>query len=384
MKKVIFVLVLWMAFVAFIVAKTVSKNATNSQVEEALFQKKILSCGDKGSRSEVLRESQNPALRKLGELEAKCASSATNTLMYFTIMPKDSLTAKKLAEDTATVIKEYNQDDLKPLIVVEPTSDWGLVDFKEFETGFWDPWINAYFKDLKNLGIKDDMVEAWVPFPEANLPYWNHQNTAPSDFAMVVNRYLGIMKKYFPNAHGSILLNSATYATDDYNWADGEYLSLKPYVVGIKKEYVDSFGLQGLPWMPAANAKGNPIFEPAEFLNHKLAQKAADAIGVKKIWFNTGTFAAKYTSEPEKKDLIPASIRKEMLDKILNEADILEKAGYQVSVNLFSQDKSNEAEATDWAYWGSEYTANEGHMTALLQFLKDAKNKNVDVWLFLR
>lgn len=384
MKKFIALIVIWILFVIFVVTRTVISNRSNKELDSFVRNSSTLRCGDQPSRQANLINAENPSLRRLGELEQKCGTSATSQLMIFTVMPKDRTVAKQLASQVAQTLVEFHNNQVTPLVVVEPTSDWGLIDFKEFQTGFYDEWINAFFVELKALGITDEMMGIWVPFPEANLPYWNHQNTSPSDFSANINRYVGILKKQFPKAKASILLNSATYPTDDFNWAQGEYLSLIPYVEGINKGLIDSFGLQGLPWMPSANQKGQPIFEPSEYLSQKMSSEAADYLGVKEIWFNTGTFAAKYTGEAEKKVIVPPSVRKQMLDKVIIEAEGLTRRGYNVTVNLFAEDKSQTAEATDWAYWGSEYTQNKNHESILLDFLKEIHVRKVTTSLFLR
>lgn len=384
MKKILFLTIIWLFVVIYIVFRTVGDSQSNQQVETTLNAIKSTGCGSSPARSEGLSTSPNPSLRRLGELEQKCNTSATDSLMHFTIMPKDSKVAKELAQQMAQDLVEYSQHSITPIVIVEPDSDWGLVDFTEFNSGFWDSWIKDYFSELKNQGVTDEMMGVWVPFPEANLPFWNHQNTSPDDFSKAVNRYLGILRAEFPDTKTSILLNSATYETDDYNWADGEYRSLRPYVEDLDPELIDSFGLQGLPWMPPANESGQPIFDPNEYLNSQLAREAADIIGTKTIWFNTGSFAAKYTQDEEIKVIVPADIRKQMLEKVLQEALELKRQGYSVSINLFAEDKSNTPEATDWSYWGSNYTQRIDHELALLDFLREARQSATPVSFYLR
>lgn len=384
MKKILFVLFVWCIIAGIAVVKTVSRPKTSAEGTAILNTLSQGGCSAKAPRDQHFVVSTNPSIRRLGEFDKKCASAVTDSLMYFTIMPKDSLVAKELAGKVAATIQIYHDNGIKPIVIIEPDSAWGLIDFNEFNTGFYDVWISDFFKELVRLGITSDTMGTWVPFPEANLPYWNHQNTKPEDFSKAVNRYLGILRKYYPDTKTSILLNSATYPTDDYNWADGEYLSLAPYVSGLDKKLVDSFGLQGLPWMSPANTVTRYVFEPTEFLNTKIAKEAADIIGTKDIWFNTGTFASKYAQEPEKKVLVPASVRKEMLDKIHRQALDLKKSGYNVSVNIFAEDKSGTAEATDWSYWGSDDTQNTSHELAIINFLKDLHSEGIGVSFYLR
>lgn len=384
MKKLIFILLIWCAIAAVAVVKTVQKQKISPEANKLIQSISGAGCSSEPPRDELFMSSTEPSIRRLGEYEKKCSSAVTNTLMYFTIMPKDNNVAKELAKQTSETIILMNKNGLKPLVIIEPDTAWGLIDFKEFNDGFYDRWIETYFKELKSYGIKDEMMGTWIPFPEANLPYWNHQNTKPSDFSKAVNKYLGILREVFPKARTGIMLNSATYPTDDYNWADGEYLSLVPYLENIDKGLVDTFGLQGLPWMSSADTVSREIFEPAEFLNIEIAEEAAKTIGVKDIWFNTGTFASKYASEPDKKVIVPAHIRKEILEKISIQADKLQKKGFTVSVNIFAEDKTNTAEATDWSYFGSNDTQNSAHEVAILNFIKDLYSKKIGLSLYIK
>lgn len=384
MKQFLAFFALLLVFFGYVAYSTVSNNLDSKRVGNLIENLEADACSSLPGRTEVLMRSDMSSIRRVGELDQACSSQTTTHLMYFTVMPKDNDVAKQLAQTIWTDLKEFDSYNITPIVVIEPTSDWGLIDFTEFNTGFWDVWINTFFSELKSRGVTDEQMGIWVPFPEANLPLWNHQNTSPRDYAKAVNRYLTILKKYFPDTETSILLNSTTYPTDDFEWSDGEYASLNPYVQDINKDLVDSFGLQGFPWMPPANRKGSPIFEPNEYLNLDIAVEAATTLGVKKIWFNTGSFASKYTQEPEKTVIVPAQVRKEIMEKTLKQLIKVKERGYEVSVNVFAEDKSQTAEATDWSYWGSTYTENNLHLQVILDFMKDAKKQNIDVWFFLR
>ena len=377
-------MVLLILFVVYTVVKTVSEG-TPTVVKESFSEIDQNRCGDAGDRIDQLLTSDHPSLRKLSEIENKCGSYATNQLMIFVTMPKDTQVAKKLASNLATQLKEFHTHGLKPIVIVEPSSEeWGLIDFSEFVSGFFNSWIEDFFIELKAEGITDEVMGTWVPFPEANLPYWNHQNSTPSEFAKAINNYAGILKKYYPKTDVSILLNSATYATDDYNWEEGEYTSLVQYVEGINKEYISSFGIQGFPWMPGASTPGKGILEPAEFLALPLAKEAADVLGTKNIWINTGTFVTKYAQTPEDKVIVPAEIRKDILNKIVDEAVRLQKSGYNVTINIFAEDKSLTPEETDWSYWASEATGNTAHQVAFIQFLRDLYKNGIQTSFYLK
>ena len=356
----------------FIPQKSEASVATQSSAMQCTDKPKIVD----------LAKATAPELKKLGLAQDVCNSYVSNEVMIFTNMPKDERVAKENAAKMATILKEFSRYNVKPLVIAEPETAWGLVDFVEFKNGFYDAWLNVYFAELKRLGITEKQMGTWVPFPEANLPYWNHANTQPKDFAILVNRYFAVLKKHFPKAEGSVLLNSATYATDDFDWRNGEYLSLIPYVSGINKEYVQSFGLQGFPWTPPATDYGVNISDAGEFINHHLAIAAAKELGVKKIWYNTGTFGRKYTNDPKSLALISAGERLNILRSIINEALITKKSGYAVSVNLFSEDKSKTTEATDWSYFKKPQDTNAKDALVFGNFMDQMTKNGIPVSYF--
>jgi hypothetical protein len=338
-------------------------------------------CSDR-AKIEGLEQAKDPHLRKLAEYQAVCDSFVTDRMMVFTDMPKDELVARAAAKKMAETLKEFSYFGVKPLVIVEPVSEWGLIDFEEFGTGFYDEWIRAYFSTLKSEGITNEMMGAWVPFPEANLPYWNHANATPKDFAAIVNKYLSFMKAEFPQAKGSVMLNSATYDNDDFDWANGEYVSLIPYVSGIQRGLVDSFGIQGFSWAPPAGSQRSGIFDAREYLNARLAMEAADALGTKEIWFNTGSFGSKYTLDEEKMITIEPGKRKDILNGILSEVATAQQKGYTVWINLFSEDKSRLAEATDWSYWKDYSDVANPHRSVFIDFVTKAREMNLPLSLF--
>lgn len=326
--------------------------------------------------------STEPHLQKLAEYQSVCQSGVADELMLFADMPKDAIDATQRAKVLATTLNEFGVNGVRPLVMVEPVTDWGLIDFKEFDSGFYDQWLAIYFQTLKVNGVTEAEMGTWAPFPEANLPYWNNASATPKDFSNVVNRYLRIMKDTFPNAQGTVLLNSATYETTDFQWQNGEYISLREYVKGLDKTLVTSFGLQGFPWMPEASQTGPGIFDASEYLNYRLASEAADILGTKQIWFNTGTFQSKYTLDRERTVFVTPSKREDMLNGILNEALKLKDKGYVVRINLFSQNKSKDAEATDWSYWSTVTQSQSSHAPAFTTFARRLSQEQISLSLF--
>lgn len=327
-----------------------------------------------------LDKSEELHLKKLAQYQDNCDSFLTNQLMIFTDMPKDSKIAKENAINMAKTLGEFKKYEIKPIVVVEPVSEWGSIDFEEFGTGFYNDWIDDYFKELKAQGITDEMMGTWVPFPEANLPYWNHNNATPEDFSKIVNIYIGTLKEYFPNAKASVLLNSATYESDDFNWINGEYVSLNSYVEGIEDGLIDSFGIQGFPWVSSANDMESRIYDAREFVNSPLAIEAANTLDVKEIWFNTGTFSSKYNNT-ENKVSVSAQERKLILDGIFKEAEKIKNEGFNISVNIFAQDKSAMEEATNWSYFDGDADEVE-HNIIFTEFSKKLEEKEIPLSIF--
>ncbi len=81
--------------------------------------------------------------------------------------------------------------------------------------------------------------------------------------------------------------------------------------------------------------------------------EAAQALGTKTIWFNTGTFGRKYTLDRDSQVTVSASKRKDLLNGIDTEVLRAKAKGYEVTINLFAEDKSATSEATDWSYLSS-------------------------------
>ncbi|MDB5178499.1 MAG: hypothetical protein JWN01_442 [Patescibacteria group bacterium] len=331
-----------------------------------------------------LEKASAPELRTLPAFQTACSSYAASAMMTFTDMPKDALEAKQMAADMAVRLKEFKHYGVMPLVVMEPVASWGSVDFTEFRDGLYDPWITAYFTNLKANGVTDEQMGMWVAFPEANLPYWNHHNSTPADFAANINRFVNIQKTYFPKSKASVMLNSATYTNDDFDWAKGEYVSLVPYVKGISRGLIDSFGLQGFPWTPRAKKPGAGIFDASEYLNATLAKEAADQLGVKQIWLNTGSFGRKYTLDEHDTVTLTPEKRQAILGGIVDEALKLKGQGYQVSINLFSQDKSAVDEATNWSYWKKDQPLNSPDAIVFHDFAKRLYDEEIGLWLFDR
>lgn len=387
-KNIIFVTILFLAMAGFGLYLAYSSLLGESPIEQILKDEEIDLVVDNSNclSSERMLEKVStvePHLSALQDAEAICNSYVTNELMIFTDIPKDKFDAVDKADELSLILHEFNENEVSPIVVVEPVSEWGLVDFEEFSSGFYNDWIQIFFENLQKNGVTSEMMGKWVPFPEANLPYWNRADADPSQFSDVINVYGTILKKTYPETHISILLNSATYSTKDFNWSNGEYTSLVPWVEGIEDGLIDSFGIQGFPWLPMSNDDYDPILNPEEFLNPNLAMQAADSLDVREIWFNTGTFSQKYTLDPSNQVDVDQSIRGEILLNILASSRRLERQGYDVSINLFAEDKSATPEATNWSYWNNIADPTEQDRYTFKSFIKEADSSGIDISLFV-
>lgn len=339
------------------------------------------SCSDR-EPLQKLSEAASSSLKRLASYQQACHSLATDTLMVFLSMQKTTDGAKTQAIQDAKTLKAFSEAKVRPLIIAEPTTTAGEnLDFALFANGTYNPVIEAYFQELKAAGITDEQLGILNPFPEANLPYW--ENNQAQFFAPSVNNYLTIARNYFPTVQTSILLNSATYELTDFNWENGDYNSLLPYVKGIKPELVNYAGIQGFPWISRAGGQG-VIFNGAEFLSPSLLTEMADALKTKKIWLNTGTFGAKYTLDPEAKRIVTVQQRKEILATIKEQANMLQQKGYTVAINIFAEDKSNQKEETNWSYWQNDKPFESTATPLITEFIRELNKDKISFWLFDR
>lgn len=323
----------------------------------------------------------DPHLKKLVEYQELCGSFVTNTLMFFSAFPETAATAADDAAVLAVKLQAFHRNGIRPIIIIEPYAGGEPVDYKEFLAGQYDAALDEYFQALARNGITKEVLGTWVPFPESNTPNWENKDTEPRDFALVANKYFGFLRNQYPEAKGSVLLNSTTYDPNDLEWNNGDYLSLTPYIEDVDKDLFGSFGMQGFPWVSNATVeKKHQIFRASEFLQPDMAIASAQELRTRDIWFNTGTFASKYTDDETKKVEVSLNDRKAMLSGILEVAKGVEDYqlnGYRVSINLFSEDKSGFAEATDWSYF-----QNEESKTLLKEFLRKAEEYDIPVSLF--
>lgn len=351
------------------------------QTNQQQLQIAHTTCSDLGA-IQGLDKATNPMLKKLATYQQACGSFVAGRFMIFTDMPKDNNEAANMAANMATQLKEFHAYQITPIVIVEPTASWGLIDFREFKAGLYTDWLRSYFLALRNQGIGAEEMGIWVPFPEPNAPLWNREGFAPEEFGQLVNIYASQLKAVFPTTEVSLLFNSTSYDALDVEYANGEYASFLPWLQTIKPGMVDSFGIQGFPWLPRATTPGAGITNPNEFLNPRLLTEAANQLNTKKVWLNTGTFYSKYTQNSDQTIFVPASDRKAIASGIAKLAEQLKNQDYQIWVNIFAEDKSETAEATDWSYWKNPTDTDNPHRTVFMDFIRKLHQAEIPVSLF--
>jgi len=350
---IIAVMVLGFGWLAFKLSLNPNSKTTGAPTATQALAKQDAACS-KAAPLHIVANG-DPNLERLKEYQDVCSSFVTNKMMVFTTFAQDRSAATALAAKLAPTLKAFKESGVTPIVVAEPYITSETMPYKAYLAGTYDDGMNYFFQQLKADGVTDSMMGTWVPFPESNVPGWNNIGTEPHDYALCVNKYLGLLKHYYPGAQGSILLSATTYEPDDVNWNNGNYFSLTPYVDALDPKLVTSVGIEGFPWMSNAQQSKRTIFKAAEFLQPDLAIGMAQVLHTRDIWINTGTFASKYTNDPSKTVYLSVAERKEILNDILqvatNNIRDYQENQYRVSINLFSEDKSSTPEATDWSYF---------------------------------
>jgi len=336
----------------------------------------------KGNITMQLDKSTLPQLKKLQEYEMACGGAVTNTMMTFAGMPGSQTEAISLSTWTATTLKEFARYNIRPLVILEPTTSKGLIDFGDYRQGKYDAYMETYFQNLKSQGVTDAMMGIWVPFPEPNIPEWD--DTTIQDTVANITKTITMQKKYFPGSQASVLLDSMSYPSGSHTWSGGAYKSLVPYVADIPKGLVDSFGYQGFPWTPPQNEGGlsQANLSASKFLQAGLAIEAAKNLGVSNVWVNTGSFGRSYSNDGAKQVTVSPEMRSQILQSELAEAKKIQNAGLKVSVHLFAEDKSAAAEGIDWSYWPAGQSTTSPSTPIFKAFAASAKSSGFDFWLF--
>ncbi len=336
-------------------------------------------CGGGGPKRPGLAASSVSQLRKLAEYEFVCGGEVVKQMSFFVPLPTTDAEAIEMASDTTATLKEFAKQNITPLVFMEPTR-WsgGIVDIATYRDGGYDAAIDTYFATIKASGVTDIQMGTWNPLPEGNIPVWG--DTRAETFTAIVKRTVQLQKKHFPNSKASVLLESKTYPRGD-SWMDGKYVSLLPFVRNLPDGLIDSFGLQGFPW-GAMSKLEVAVLEPSVYLRTDLAMEAAGSLGIKDVWFNTGTFNTFHKGDGMPLVTLPTKQRQQILDNVLQQMKAVKAAGYKPAVHLFARDKSDTDEKIDWSYWKTGKMSSSPATPVFKAFVRDARTAGVPLWLY--
>jgi hypothetical protein len=303
-----------------------------------------------GWPEQELAGSTDPGLSSLAQYGDVLQQQTPDSLMLFTGMPGSIEEAETTALGMASTLAEYQRLGIKPLVIMEPTTRDGseILDLGALGEGKYEAALNLYFNKLKENGVTDEMMGTWIVLPEANTPAWNI--TDPEVVCQAIVRTATAQKTVFPASEVGMLLDSQSYESYDPDWATGQFVSLLPYTQNIPKGLIDTFGLQGFPWVgEGASHDEIGALSPAQFLNMNLAIEAADSLGARTIWYNTGTFSTMHVGSQGEVHAAPAD-RQRIIEGIAEQVMLTRLRGYRTEINYFVADKSGTEEGVDWSY----------------------------------
>ena len=287
-------------------------------------------------------------------------------------MPQSQAAIEGTSYYMANIMNEYAKYGITPIFIFEPTGDDGAqLDLGRLRNGDYSANMERLFSMIKNdRNVTEDKLGLMVPYPEINTPAFNRANFVPENLPTMVNIFFDSIKKSYPNVKGGLLLDAKSYDVDK-SWGQGVARSFAPYIRGIKPGYIQTFGLQGFPW--ASNDASVKVYDPTVFLPTSITEEAANILGTKNIWFNTGTMKKQY---PTNTVYVSPSERTATYNGIINQATVLQSKGYSMMVHIFAQDKFSMGEGIDWSYIEN---AGDGVLSAhegvFATFLKQAQSK---------
>lgn len=324
---------------------------------------------------EMTSITNDPQLQLLEHYETE--AGVDPQMMYFVGFPENQVDARTQATEMAQTLKTWSRAGVKPLVIMEPTFNGGQdnMSLTAFGQGKYDTALDEYFGTLKDLGVQEDQLGTLVPFPEPNTPSWAGSITDPQLFIHNTTRVADVYRKYFPDAKVSIMLDSQTYLpSPDPQWANGTMSpnALLNYV-NFKSGVINSFGLQGFTW--------DNKDDPSIFLSAQAAIASARQLGVKHVWFNTGTYSVANNPNGEGIILAGNARRAEVLRGVLAQAEAVQNASMTVdSINVFGQNKLDRSSSgtgtADYEY------ANHRELQLLKYFVDQANAHDIPVTIF--
>jgi hypothetical protein len=338
----------------------------------------LTSCTPKTTTNSMLPNNSNPTLRKLAAYDKVLCSGHISSSYIFIGLPRTNEEADEQALDLAIALQSFSASSVKPIVIVEPQYNGQKTDLSAFVSSSEAGVFDYFLSQVKSRGITDAQAGTWIMLPEPNLPEWSTLD--PSVFAANFSSLGKMYKSYFPSAKLGMLLDSMTYTQNSYA-GSGNRVSLQPYVSGLPAGLTDVFMLQGFPWVAPAGQK-DAVVDASVFLRPAIAIEAATTLGVKEVWFNTGSYAAFYTNDATKTVKATAAERQAVLDGIAAQAKTVQKAGFSMGVMLFAEDKSSLAEAKDWSYWQGDTAAGTDGAKLFASFADKLTSQGVGLGVF--
>jgi hypothetical protein len=191
-----------------------------------------------------------------------------------------------------------------------------------------------------------------------------------------------MQKRFYPSSKTSILLDSMTYSTPGTWEGGGRAVSLLPYVQNIPRGLLDSVGLQGFPWEPAANLNEANNGTATNYLRINLLIELARGVGVQDTWVNSGTFSVAYSGQDGRQVTISPAQRQVLLDSVVSQLKVAQTAGLNISMHLFAEDKSRVAEGVNWSYWPNNQYATSDATAIFKDFTSKLQSNHIPLWLF--
>lgn len=294
---------------------------------------------------------------------------AASIMMLETDFPATQSTAITMGKQMAASLIAWHKADVTPLVMFDPTlngSSSANMNLYAFYSGsIYYQALSTYFQAIKSSGITTDEMGLWVPFDEPNLPEWYRGIVSPSLFDRNVNSFATDIRTFYPGVKLSVMLNSQTCQTGWINCqtADNSQTfssALEPYLMSLKTTNLSSFGFEGYTWSSVDNA--------SQYLNGSVAIDGASTIGVKDVWFNTGTYQiVEYNHVISRATL---SRRGQVLNQIFSQVSSAQSAGINVDfVNIFSQNVLDGDGSANYSYDYSDPTTTSDALNGLKTFI---------------